>query len=136
MHYWMLLRMKPWLDKTMIKHFLHTKWPALLWSAIIFILLAMPSSGLESKTLINVPGLDKLVHFTLFAVYSWLWVRFASRTKPVSGNILLFIILSGCLFGIAMEFVQLLPFVNRDFEWGDMVADGLGACIIFFIRKS
>ena len=127
--------MKPWLDKTMIKNFLHTKWPALLWSAIIFILLAMPSSGLESKTLINVPGLDKLVHFSLFAVYSWLWVRFASRTKPVSGNILLFIILSGCLFGIAMEFVQLHPFVNRDFEWGDMVADGLGACIIFIIRK-
>lgn len=119
----------------MINKLLHKKWPALLWSVIIFILLAMPSSGLESKTLIKVPGLDKLIHFTLFAVYSWLWMRYKAAQNRISKTNLFTIVISGCVFGILMEFVQLHPFVNRDFEWGDMMADGLGAASVLFLPK-
>jgi hypothetical protein len=118
-----------------VQNLLHTKWPAILWSVIIFLLLAMPSSGLETRTLIKIPGFDKLVHFVLFAAYSFLWYRYAGAVKTTGNKALVIIIGSGCLFGIAMEFVQLHPWVNRDFEWGDMVADSLGAGIIFLIRK-
>lgn len=111
-----------------------TIWPATIWSAIIFILLTTPGSGLPEQDIFNIPNLDKVLHAILFFVFTWLWAKSIHKDKP-NINIKKQIIIIGViatLYGIALEYVQL--FVDRDFDVWDMVADGAGAfvCVLFF----
>lgn len=111
-----------------------TIWPATIWSAIIFILLTIPGSGLPEQDIFNIPNLDKVLHAILFFVFTWLWAKSIHKDKP---NInfkkqIIFIAVIATLYGIALEYVQL--FVDRDFDVWDMVADGAGAfaCVLFY----
>ncbi|HTJ13988.1 MAG TPA: VanZ family protein [Dinghuibacter sp.] len=108
-------------------------WPAVVWSVIIILLLVLPAKdvslpkGAFSIFLERVHA-DKLVHFTLFGVFVGLWtIPYADKHSPAANTrFFLLICIAACLFGAAMEFVQLY-FTNRDYENGDIVADSLGA---------
>jgi VanZ family protein len=92
----------------------------LFWPALVVVaygqLWPNPQEGLPDL------GWDKLLHFTayfglaLLATLAW-----GRRVSPLT--LLLVLIASG---GI-MEMLQLA--VGRDAEWGDMLANTLGACI-------
>lgn len=105
--------------------YLTTKWPAIIWSAIVFVLLAMPGDGLPSEELYFIPHFDKLVHATLFFILVWLWVKHLKAKNTVSSKALFLITLAATAYGVAMEFVQI--YTGRDFSVGDMLADGVGA---------
>jgi VanZ like family len=109
----------------LIRTYLSTKWPAIIWSAIVFILLAMPGTGLFNETWFSKVHMDKLVHAFLFYVLTWLWVNYAQRVKTISTTVLMLFGAMATLYGVVMEYVQL--YVGRDFSVGDMVADGAGA---------
>jgi VanZ like family len=113
--------------------YLITKWPAIIWSAIIFVLLAMPGSGLFNETWFSQVQLDKFVHAILFFVLTWLWVHYLQKGKTIPLAILLLIGAIATLYGIAMEYIQL--YVGRDFSVGDMVADGVGAFLGALIAR-
>jgi VanZ like family len=113
--------------------YLTTKWPAIIWSAVVFVLLAMPGSGLLNETWFSQVHLDKLVHAILFFILTWLWVHYLKRGKKMSTSLLLFIGVIATLYGIAMEYIQL--HVGRDFSVGDMVADGVGAFLGVLIAR-
>jgi VanZ family protein len=105
-----------------------SKWPALLWTGLIFILLIIPSEGIPNSGMLGLPYLDKLAHLILFGMFVWLWSLNTRETHDGSGrqrsHFLLFLISSG--YGILMEFVQ-AGFTNRAFEKLDIVADMTGA---------
>ncbi|HMO31606.1 MAG TPA: VanZ family protein [Lacibacter sp.] len=107
---------------------LQSPWPALLWSALVFLLLAMPSAGIPEERIIKIPQFDKLVHAALFFVLVYLWGSFLWIKKPTLQRSTVYVIaLLASLYGFAMEYVQL--YTGRDFEWGDMVADAAGALV-------
>lgn len=113
-----------------MKKLINSYWPAILWSAIIIILLCIPGSDLPDETsFINVPNFDKWVHFGIFALFVMLWNGAASLKKPQAGLIKKFILITiaGIVLGYLMELVQKYLVPNRDYDMWDVVADGIGA---------
>ena len=124
----------------MKKKLRYALWPAVLWSAIIFILLIIP--GQDFPTGPKIPFADKIIHVFLFGVQVFLWCRYIDRTDTVKVLwIFLLTLLISCIYGIAMEYVQKYWIANRGFETGDILADITGSVIgwliyrYFFFRK-
>ena len=93
-----------------------SKYTAILWTVIIFVLCTLPSEHLP-------PNNDKISHFTAFAGFTFFWFFHSSKYW--------LIILSSALYGIAIEFWQgILPqSFHRSFDWFDALADGIGGII-------
>ena len=119
-----------------MKKLLSSIWSALIWTMLIFILLVMPTTGLEGKDVNEIPNVDKIVHVILFAVFSFLWLSFVDSTNPINDKfILLAILILGSLYGLGMEFVQKY-FTERSFSLLDALADTIGTAIGLVIKKS
>jgi hypothetical protein len=117
----------------LIRKYLTDRRLAISWSLVIFLLLCIPGDEM-SKGFFFFPHIDKFVHFTLFALYAFLWGKakpFDTKQKNFP-SILIF--LSGVAYGIALEFIQLLPFISRSFDYYDMIANSCGCSMIYFFR--
>ncbi len=125
--------------KKLFQKYLVTKWPPILWSVIIFILLAMPAISIAKENQLAFPMLDKIIHAFLFGFLVLLW-GFYLQPKYCSASKFLFaltgIVFLSTFYGICMEYVQL--WVGRDFDVWDMLADGMGAAAawLFFAVKN
>jgi VanZ family protein len=119
-----------------MKKLLSSIWSALIWTMLIFILLVMPTTGLEGKDVNEIPNVDKIVHVILFAVFSFLWFSFFDSNYPQKRNLIFpAIFIMGSLYGLGMEFVQKY-FTERSFSLMDALADSIGILIGLFIKKS
>jgi VanZ like family len=110
--------------------------PAILWTVIIFILLAMPGSMLPKEKGFRIPNFDKIVHMTLFGGFVLLWAwRLDAKLPPVSKPTRWYfgLFMLSCAYGTAMEFVQKYFVVGRDYDTMDILADALGAFIAWLI---
>jgi VanZ family protein len=120
-----------------MRHFLYqffsSRIPAILWTIIIFILLALPGNMLPNENHLAIPNLDKYVHIVLFGSFVFLWSFFyASKEEkgnPFRKSVVMLII--ACLYGTAMEYVQKYFIPNRDFDIYDIAADVVGAVLGF-----
>jgi VanZ family protein len=120
--------------KQQLRKYLYTKWPAIIWSVIIFLLLVMPPININPKKTIEFSGLDKTIHFLLFGIMVWLWGYYQKIISSTGKNHtlqLLLITVVVIVYGIVMEYVQ--DWVGRDFDVWDMVADAAGAVTAFFL---
>lgn len=119
-----------------INKILHTLWPALLWSVIIFILLSIPGPDLPPGP--DIPLFDKIIHVFLFGTQVYLWCMYLSgrvNFSIIPGIFFLTFILSS-LYGIGMEYYQKYFVVNRGFEISDMIADVTGSLIGWMLYKA
>lgn len=114
-------------DKRQMK--LSSKWPAIAWTGLIFILLVIPSEGIPHTRMLGLPHVDKLAHVVLFGVFVWLWSRTEVDRQKKPG-LRFFLISSG--YGILMEFIQ-AGFTNRAFEMLDIIADLSGAALAWLL---
>ncbi|AYD46817.1 MAG TPA: VanZ family protein [Arachidicoccus soli] len=108
--------------------------PFLLWIVLVYILLTLPGKDFGNLE-IDIPNLDKVVHMGLFGgVVFWFGFAFLKTGIKKSKKRIIFITIMSCLYGVGMEYIQKY-FTNhtRDFSYGDMVADTLGAIIAFFV---
>jgi VanZ family protein len=112
--------------------------PALIWTIIIFILLALPGNLLPNENHFSIPNLDKYVHIILFGSFVFLWSFYYSAKQEKNNNSYrqsVVILIVACLYGIAMEYVQKYFIPNRDFDIYDIAADIVGAVAGFlFVR--
>jgi len=104
---------------------------AILWTLLIFFLCFLPARDVPE---VNVPLIDKWVHFILFGVFSFLWLlSFESCT--LKGLSLIFI--ASVVLGSLVEFFQgVLTFLGRSCENMDILADSIGGLlgvIIFYV---
>ena len=107
--------------------FLASKWPAILWSVIVFVALVISTQGLGREGVKLFPHADKIIHFVLFGIFTLLWLNYLNHKKPSSKSVMIIVVAISVAYGIAMEFIQLLPMVSRDFSIGDMAADAAGS---------
>ncbi len=121
----------------MIHKSLGSIWPSIVWTSIIFLLLSMSTDGLGGEGLISIPGVDKLIHFTLFAAFLFLWGSyFLTKNKYPLSRLLLILILIASAYGLGMEYYQLY-FTNRSFSLWDGLADTIGSIVgAFAVKKS
>lgn len=98
---------------------------ALGWTLLILILCWMPTRDLglarDDSRWLKIPHLDKLVHATLFGGFALLWFQVTSfrRSWPL-------IVAAGLFMAVGTEYVQGLPFVGRDADIWDGLADSVG----------
>lgn len=112
--------------KLKLQQYLSTKWPAILWSVIVFILLIIPPLAIGDEKKIEIVNLDKIIHFFLFGIIAGLWTYYIKQKQNSFLNYLL-ILLCTIVYGIATEYVQ--DWVGRDFDVWDMVADAAGTIV-------
>lgn len=108
---------------------IHRILPAVLW--LLFILLATLTPGQQLPKTPDVIGFDKLVHFGLFFVLTFLWNRVRTTTGWAELNKVKFItkyLVFGILIAILVEYLQqYIP--GRSFDYGDMIANIMGGTI-------
>jgi VanZ family protein len=114
--------------------------PAILWSAIVTILLTLPGSAFPSENWLDKIWFDKWVHIGLFSiiVFLWCWAMLRKKYKNTAlKSIFIKIALIWFAYGIGMEFVQRYFIPNRSFDVGDIIADGAGCALglIYSIRR-
>lgn len=103
---------------------------ALFWLAVAFTLVM---ALLPQPPAVPLPGGDKVLHMTAFAVLSLLACLAFPRRRPVE----LFVGLAA--LGALIEVLQMVPALRRDAEFGDWIADCLALAItlaiVAFARK-
>ena len=104
------------------------------WLLMLTILLCIPGSKLPKIDWHDKIWLDKWAHFFLFLTLVFLWCKvYTNKIANVKvKRIFLVIAILSMIYGIGLEFVQhyFIPF--RSFDYGDMIADGLGAMAGYF----
>jgi VanZ family protein len=104
------------------------------WLVFVTILLCIPGTELPKVTWSTKIWLDKWVHIFLFFVLVWFWCK-VYRSMDVVNAKKTFIIITvlSIVYGIIMEIIQhyFIPF--RSFDFGDMIADSIGAIAGYFI---
>ena len=103
--------------------------PPLLWAALILVCTSVPLPA--SSPGMGVPGLDKVVHFSLYAVLGWLLSR-ANGTR--SGTTLAWM-LGIAAFGAVDEWHQHF-IIGRSPDVADWLADGAGGIVGFLAATS
>jgi VanZ family protein len=114
-----------------IQEILSKRYPARVWTVIIFILLALPGDMLPSETHTDIPNLDKIVHIILFGCFVFLWSVYyaATENRNTLNRKVIIIFVVACLYGTAMEYIQKYFIPNRDFDIYDIAADIIGAAL-------
>lgn len=105
----------------------------ILWFLIIFILCALPGDDIPDPHL-DIPHLDKVVHFGMFFIFSLLLVYPLERNTSLP-LMLIFSIAVGVAFvyGGLLEILQYY-FFNRSGDVWDLFADvlgGIGGCLCY-----
>lgn len=109
------------------------------WMIIMHILLLMPSGKMPKEEFPLIPNFDKLVHFGIYFALTAAWVFYLSnqaglKARQLTSWTILLPILA-IADGIAVEFLQKLPVIHRDFDWFDALADGIGAISGTFLAR-
>ncbi len=120
-----------------MKLLINNKLLPFIWTACVFYLLSFDTTGASDSAIWKVPGIDKLIHFIIFLIFSYLWgVFFLQHSQFDEKTIIISIIIFGIGFGMGMEFYQ-KHFTNRSFSYWDGVADAVGTIVgIFWAKKS
>ncbi len=101
-----------------------------VWAGLILYLSLTPDPPGSS----SLPGWDKLLHAGAYGLMALLlaWTLDDSRQNRTRTCIIAFTLTM--IFGASLEVLQGVMQVGRTAEWGDLVADGVGAllaCVIF-----
>lgn len=96
------------------------------WAVLIFVFCTIPSSGLPK---VNIPHMDKIVHFGFFFVQSVLLsLLFNFQTRKSYIRIILLSTLLSFIYGGLIEVLQGTLF-NRSGDVYDLLADILGGFV-------
>ena len=114
--------------------------PPVLWGLVILVLSLMPG-GAGNMMLFGIPHFDKVGHFGMYAVWTFLFFRALSFHPEMSaGRSFWTSVLLGVLTGVALEYGQMFMHQGRSFEVADMIANALGAGVgtltaYYFLNK-
>ena len=109
--------------------FLRYNLPGIIWGMIVFVLLAMPGSDVPSLSFLRFLPVDKIVHFILFAVFSFLLsIGFLRQysSQRLRLNALIFAFFISVIYGGSMEYMQGTVFDDRTADWIDFVMNLCG----------
>lgn len=113
------------------------KYFAIVWTILILIGCFAPAA---SFPVVDIPFVDKWVHFIMFGVFAFLWL---STNEKIQLYLLIKMLFICTVFGAFIELMQgLLTFLNRSMEFMDAVADMIGGilgicffCLLNFVLQ-
>ncbi|MFO0951775.1 MAG: VanZ family protein [Isosphaeraceae bacterium] len=104
----------------------------LAWAAtlVVIVLCLWPATWIPrgEKSSGRLPHLDKLIHFSMFAMFGAAWMSArpggSRRQRWVAG-----VVAAGLALAVGTEAAQALPFVQRDPDPADALADATGLAV-------
>lgn len=102
---------------------------ALLWTGIVSYFCLVESNDIP---VVNIPNLDKIVHFFFHFVLTSVWFLFFYNQLKSIVKPLLISFLFSFLFGIGIEFLQGLLTATRQADFLDVLANSAGAMLSVF----
>ncbi len=100
--------------------------PAIIWGAVIFVIISLPPSAVPPTDKIGIPHIDKIIHFGIFFVFGSLLVFGFFRLGHKHIKYIFFSILIGFSYGAFTEYLQYCCFTGRHGSIADFIADGFG----------
>ncbi|MGH7717559.1 MAG: VanZ family protein [Gemmatimonadaceae bacterium] len=104
--------------------------PPIAWAAIILTLNSVPDPDMGG---LRLPGLDKLIHATLYGILGWLCARAVTRSAPApappSPRTWWLAVFAGILILGALDEWHQRFVPGRSTELYDWIADGTGALV-------
>ncbi len=102
---------------------------AFVWTLVILVLCWTPADWLPVKETggagWDLPHKDKFVHAGMFLVFAVLWLE-ATKGKPGRFT---WVAAAGIALAVVTELVQNVPFLRRDGELADALADSVGVLV-------
>jgi len=103
--------------------------PPILWGLLTAVLSLIPG-GPGNFQLFGVPNIDKIGHFGMYGVWTFLIFYALSGYPGISLRRAFWItFILGTLVGVVLEFGQYAMTLGRSFEINDMIANGFGSLI-------
>lgn len=100
--------------------------PALLWTALILLLIGLPGYSFPKNELIST---DKFIHFGIFFVFTMLWAQAFRKQNAIPAlrfDAGFYCILLGILFSGITEILQGFIFIQRSADLNDYLANTAG----------
>lgn len=100
---------------------------AISWNIVILFFCLINLSNINEVKEINIPNIDKIVHFMFYttSAFLWSWALLNKESQAYKLNLML-IVFGLILFGLAVEFMQDVLPTKRLFEWLDVLCNTLG----------
>lgn len=100
---------------------------AIIWAILIFIGSSISGNSLNEIKFINIPGVDKIIHFIWYFVLTLFVLAGTVKWLGKVKFILYFIIVCICVgYGALMEYLQGTVFVARSMDIFDFIANSIG----------
>ena len=113
----------------MVYRFWHVHWKSIVWGIFILMLCSIPGNQINKVKFIDIPYLDKFVHFFLYFVFTLLLISENNTQKhhrKVTVNAILIAAAITLPLGALIEILQKAIIINRSAEIWDMVANIFG----------
>ena len=113
----------------MVYRFWHVHWKSIVWGIFILMLCSIPGNQINKVKFIDIPYLDKFVHFFLYFVFTLLLISENNTQKhhrKVTVNAILIAAAISLPLGALIEILQKAVIINRSAEIWDMVANIFG----------
>ncbi|NOZ47971.1 MAG: glycine cleavage system protein H [Chlorobi bacterium] len=110
-------------------------WKTITWAIIVFILSSLPGSDFDEVPFFNIPYFDKLVHFGMYAVLTFIFLfelnnnSFSTLPKIKAIVLIGFVSIS---YGLLLEILQKYLFTERSAELADFIANTIGCLVAIF----
>jgi VanZ family protein len=114
--------------KKMLK-FLKNHWKSITWAAFILLLCGIPGNEIDKVKFIEIPYFDKIVHIIFYFTFTLLLISENKTQKHQQKSTIKGILIIGIItmsYGVLIEILQKIIFINRGAEIWDVVANAFG----------
>jgi VanZ family protein len=104
---------------------------AAAWTTIIPALSLLPACFFSGAAHMGrIPGMDKIVHALIYGIQTALLIGAWRSFRPCGPDRVLACAGAASAYGFLMEVLQRILTTSRQFSWGDMAANLLGALVV------
>lgn len=114
-------------------------WKSIIWAAFIIVLCGIPGNQMNKVKIIDIPHLDKFVHFVLYSVFTLLLISENNRQRvhrKVTVDAILIAASISLSYGVLIEVLQKVLFINRGADIWDMIANTAGFLVAAISYRS
>lgn len=108
-------------------------WTAFFWTLLILFLSFRSTSNIPN---IDIPNIDKVVHFMFYFVFVFLWYRYLFYIKKTENKHAFLLVLMAVVVGVLIELGQGCFTLTRQADVFDVIANSLGSIGGIFISFS
>jgi VanZ family protein len=112
-----------------MRKFWDNHWKSIIWAAFILVLCSIPGNQINKVKFIDIPHLDKFVHFLFYFVFTLLLISENNKQRQyhkVTVDAILIAATISLSYGAFIEILQKVLIINRGADIMDMVANTFG----------